>query len=128
MAKGFCSACGREVGTFLKPSGYQCKNCLQIYCFSCSKKIGFIFKSPVCPNCGIVLVDDVRRVQLREEHRSAIAVGSGIEIGRRRAIEVARQRAIIEQQRRRTLQDLLGSPQNLFGPPPNYRRNKKKRY
>jgi DNA-directed RNA polymerase subunit RPC12/RpoP len=59
MAKGFCSSCGKEVGTLFKPSGHQCTRCLKIFCFDCAKKIGMIFKKPACPECGIALVDSV---------------------------------------------------------------------
>jgi DNA-directed RNA polymerase subunit RPC12/RpoP len=55
MAKGFCSSCGKEVGTFLRPLGYQCERCKKIFCKACSPKIGLIFKSPACPDCGIEL-------------------------------------------------------------------------
>lgn len=123
MARGFCSSCGKEIGTFLKPAGFQCRNCMNIFCFDCSKKIGLIFKRPVCPTCGIELVDDVRKEQLREERHQARAVGLGMEEGRRRAIEETQQKARMEMERKKMFQS-FGS---IFSPPPEYRKNKKKR-
>jgi len=124
MVRGFCSSCGKEVGTFLKPAGFQCRNCMKIFCFNCSKKIGLLFKRPVCPTCGIELVDDVREEQLREERLQARAVGRGVEEGRRRAIEEAQQRARMKAERRRMIQSVGNY---IFGPPPSYRKNRKKK-
>jgi len=121
MAKGLCSSCGKEIGTFFGPSGYQCRNCMQLFCFNCSKKIGLIFKKPVCPNCGIPLVDDARMAQLRDERLQARAIGFGMEEGRRRAIEAERQRIQMEAERRRMARN---AERLVFGGPPTTRQRK----
>jgi predicted nucleic acid-binding Zn-ribbon protein len=71
MVRGFCSVCKKEVGTFLKPHGYQCEKCLDIFCMDCAKKVGLIIKRPVCPKCGIELVDSIKKEQLREVSNEA---------------------------------------------------------
>lgn len=124
MARGFCSSCGKEVGTFLKPSGFECRNCRKIFCFDCSKKIGLLFKRPVCPTCNIELVDDVRQEQLREERQQARAVGIGMEEGRRRAIEEAQQKARMEAERKRMIQSVGNY---IFGSPPEHRKKRTKK-
>jgi DNA-directed RNA polymerase subunit RPC12/RpoP len=116
MAKGFCSSCGKEVGTFFKPAGYQCRNCMQVFCFACSKKIGFILKTPICPNCGIELVQSVRRAELRDEHQRAIAFGRGMEEGRRRAIEDERERRRTIAEGQKFVRDTFGIGE-MFQPP-----------
>lgn len=55
MVRGFCAGCGREVGSFLKPKAWQCPICRKLYCAPCCPKVGFIFRKPACPNCGIEL-------------------------------------------------------------------------
>jgi len=55
MVRGFCSACGKQVGGFLKPPAWQCPRCGKLFCFDCCPKVGLIFKKPACPECGIEL-------------------------------------------------------------------------
>jgi len=56
MVKGFCSKCGKEVGGFLKPPGYQCPSCKKIFCKDCCPTRGLISKKPYCPDCGVELI------------------------------------------------------------------------
>ncbi len=126
MVKGLCTSCGQEVGTFLKPSGYQCKRCLKIFCPRCFKKIGFLIKNPVCPDCGIVLVRDVRAVELQEEHRSAIEIGRGTEEGKRRAIEAKKERARIEALKAERRKQIIQGINKMFSSPPPKKRRKKR--
>jgi hypothetical protein len=55
VSRGFCAKCGREVGSFLKPTGWQCPRCQKVFCEACCPKLGFVFKKPACPDCGIEL-------------------------------------------------------------------------
>ncbi len=55
MVKGFCKKCNKEIGGFLKPTAWRCSTCRRIYCKECCPQIGFIFKTPVCPKCGVEL-------------------------------------------------------------------------
>lgn len=55
MVRGFCSACGKQVGGFLKPKAWQCPRCKKLFCNDCCPKVGLIFKKPACPECGIEL-------------------------------------------------------------------------
>jgi len=123
MVKGFCSVCGKEIGTFFGPKSYQCRGCLKIFCFNCSKKIGLVFKKPACPNCGIELVDDVRKAEIRDERNRSIQTGYGIEEGRKRAIEDTRQREIAEANRRRNIQNV----ENLIFGKPQYKQSQKEK-
>jgi hypothetical protein len=56
LPRGFCAKCGKEVGTFLKPKAWLCPTCKKIYCAPCSPKLGFVFKKPACPECGVELL------------------------------------------------------------------------
>lgn len=55
VPRGFCAKCGREVGSFLKPTGWQCPRCQKVFCEACCPKVGLLFKKPACPDCGIEL-------------------------------------------------------------------------
>lgn len=55
MARGICARCGKTVGSFMQPSGWQCPRCLRVFCESCCPKVGFLIKKPACPDCGIEL-------------------------------------------------------------------------
>jgi hypothetical protein len=58
MIRGYCSRCRKAVGGFTKPSAWQCHKCLTLYCEECCpKKVGFLFKKPVCPECRIELLE-----------------------------------------------------------------------
>jgi predicted RNA-binding Zn-ribbon protein involved in translation (DUF1610 family) len=55
MVKGFCASCGKEVGGFLNPPGFQCPGCKKVFCRDCSPERGFLIKKPYCPDCGVGL-------------------------------------------------------------------------
>lgn len=58
MIRGYCSRCNRAVGGFRKPIPWQCHRCRNLFCERCcKKKVGWIFKKPVCPECGIELAE-----------------------------------------------------------------------
>jgi len=56
VVRGFCSSCGKPIGGFLRDSAWQCPRCKKIFCTACCPKVGFVFKKPACPECGIELV------------------------------------------------------------------------
>ena len=58
--RGFCSRCGRETGGLFRPRLWQCPKCKVVICEECTpeRKVGLIFKKPVCPDCLIELVGD----------------------------------------------------------------------
>jgi len=55
VAKGFCRKCGKQVGSFMKPPGWQCPRCNFVFCEDCSPKLGSVFKKPACPDCGVAM-------------------------------------------------------------------------
>ncbi|MDG7011415.1 MAG: hypothetical protein JRN57_04775 [Nitrososphaerota archaeon] len=57
--RGFCSRCGRQVGGLFRPVIWQCPKCREVLCQGCTppKKVGLIFKKPVCPGCLLELVE-----------------------------------------------------------------------
>ena len=57
--RGFCSRCGRQAGGAFRPRLWQCPKCWKVYCDDCTpdKKVGLIFKKPVCPECLLELVE-----------------------------------------------------------------------
>ncbi|MGD0638214.1 MAG: hypothetical protein ABSA72_09280 [Nitrososphaerales archaeon] len=58
MIRGYCLRCRKAVGGFRNPTPWQCHRCRNLYCESCcKKKVGWIFKKPVCPECGIELAE-----------------------------------------------------------------------
>ena len=60
MIRGYCVRCrrGGGLGGFRNPTPWQCHRCRNLYCERCcKKKVGWIFKKPVCPECGIELAE-----------------------------------------------------------------------
>ena len=58
MVRGYCSRCRRRVGGIRNPEAWQCVKCLSLYCEKCCpRKVGWLFKKPVCPDCGIELTE-----------------------------------------------------------------------
>jgi hypothetical protein len=57
--RGFCSRCGREIGGFLKPRLWMCPKCRMVICDGClpEKRVGLVFKKPVCPDCLLELAE-----------------------------------------------------------------------
>jgi hypothetical protein len=57
--RGFCSRCGIRVGGLFRPTAWQCPRCRALLCEGCcpNKKVGLIFKKPVCPECLTELVE-----------------------------------------------------------------------
>jgi len=56
LTRGFCFRCGREIGSIFKPTAWRCYTCQHLYCERCAKdRVGFLFKKPACPECGIEL-------------------------------------------------------------------------
>ena len=57
--RGFCARCGKAAGGFLSPRLWQCPKCRMVLCDGCTpdKKVGLIFKKPVCPDCLLELVE-----------------------------------------------------------------------
>jgi hypothetical protein len=50
--------CRTAVGGFRRPIAWQCHRCRNLYCEKCCRrKVGLIFKKPVCPECGIELAE-----------------------------------------------------------------------
>jgi hypothetical protein len=51
--RGFCARCGRQIGGLFRPATWQCPRCKVILCENCcpDKRVGLIFKKPVCPDC-----------------------------------------------------------------------------
>jgi hypothetical protein len=58
MIRGYCARCRTAVGGFRRPVAWQCHKCRSLYCERCcKKKVGWIIKKPVCPECGIELAE-----------------------------------------------------------------------
>ena len=57
--RGFCSRCGRQAGGAFRPLLWQCPKCRVVICDDCTpaKRVGVLFKKPVCPNCLIELAE-----------------------------------------------------------------------
>ena len=62
--RGFCSKCGRQIGGAFRPLLWQCPKCRVILCEDCTpeRRVGLIFKKPVCPECLLELVEGGVRV------------------------------------------------------------------
>jgi hypothetical protein len=58
MVRGYCSRCRRKVGGIRNSEAWQCHKCLSLFCERCCpRKVGWLFKKPVCPDCGIELTE-----------------------------------------------------------------------
>ncbi len=58
IVRGYCFRCRKTIGGFMKPLLWQCPKCRNIFCEDCCrKKVGFIFKKPLCPDCRIELAE-----------------------------------------------------------------------
>ncbi|MDG6990295.1 MAG: hypothetical protein JRM99_02605 [Nitrososphaerota archaeon] len=57
--RGFCSRCGKEAGGIFRPRLWQCPKCRMVLCEKCtpSKKVGVVFRKPVCPDCLLELAE-----------------------------------------------------------------------